>query len=59
MYFSSVLQGHGDVGLARLERHADRVQAGTNPPSVAEHVERGLAHAGHDPHARRRRRRSR
>ena len=39
------------VGLAGLERGADGVQAGDELAVVAEHVERLLAHAGHDPHA--------
>ena len=47
------------VGLTRLERHADRVDARHELAVGAEHVERGLAHARHDPHARPRRTRSR
>ena len=39
------------VGLAGLERGADGVHAGHELAVVAEHVERLLAHAGHDPHA--------
>ena len=50
MYFVVGLHGHGTSRLARRERRADRVQAGTKSPSVAEHVERGAAHARHDPH---------
>ena len=47
----SLLHGHGDVGLAGLERHADRVHARDELAVGAEHVERALAHAGHDAHA--------
>ena len=44
--------GPGHVDLARLERCADRMQAG-HPLAVAEHVECRLTHAGHDPHRHR------
>ena len=42
----------GDVLLAGGQRGADAVQA-WHPLPLAEHVERALAHAGHDAHARR------
>ena len=44
--YLSLLQGHGRGVVGR----ADRVQAGDEVAVVAEHVERALAHAGHDPH---------
>ena len=50
MYLFSALHGHGTSSGRVLERHADRVQAGHELAVGAEHVERGLAHAGHDPH---------
>ncbi len=50
MYLFSASQGHGDVGLARFERRADRVEAGDELALGPEHVEGPLAHAGHDPH---------
>ena len=53
MYFSFVVARPRHVGLARLERHADGVDARHELAVGAEHVERALAHAGHDPHARR------
>ena len=52
MYLVS-LHGHGDVGLARLERRADRVQrgdavtCGVELLHPAQHV---AAHPGHDAH---------
>ena len=49
MYFSS-LHGHGTSSSPGVERRADRVHAGHEVAVVAEHVERGAAHAGHDPH---------
>ena len=52
MYFWSLLHGHGTSACAGLERHADRVDARHELAVGAEHVERGLTHAGHDPHAR-------
>ena len=48
-----------DVLRAVGQRHPDRVQAGHEVAVVAEHVERRLAHPGHDPHRARRRRPSR
>ncbi len=52
MYLSLVVARPRHVGLARLERHADRVHARHELAVGAEHVERALAHAGHGPHAR-------
>src|SRR6201999_4559216 len=42
--------GPGDVLDPVLERHADRVDAGDELAGGTEHVERGFAHPGHDPH---------
>ena len=50
MYLLSALHGHGTSSSPVGQRRADRVQAGHELPVLAEHVERGLAHAGHDPH---------
>ena len=54
MYLLSASHGHGDVraggAVGEHERVADRVDAGHELAVVAEHVEDGLAHAGHDPH---------
>ena len=50
MYLFSALHGHGTSSTPSAERHADRVQAGDELAVRAEHVERALAHAGHDPH---------
>ena len=52
MYLLSASHGHGTSGRCRGvdERDADRVQAGDEVAVVAQHVERGLAHAGHDAH---------
>ena len=52
MYLFSALHGHGTSCAAVEQRRADRVQAGHEVAVVAEHVERGLAHPGHDPHRR-------
>ena len=52
MYFSLVARPGGRL-LALGQRRADRVQARHERPVLAEHVERALAHAGHDPHAHR------
>ena len=51
IHFSSLLHGHAHVGLARLERRADRVHARHELAVVAEHLERGGAGPGHRPHA--------
>ena len=50
MYLLSGLHGHGTSASPGCQRGADRVQA-RHELAVAEHVEGGLAHAGHDPHA--------
>ena len=50
MYLVS-LHGHGDVGLARLQRRADGVQRGHEVGVVAHRLEHLGAHPGHDPHA--------
>ncbi len=50
MYLLSASHGHGTSASPGCERGADRVQA-RHPLAVAEHVERALTHAGHDPHA--------
>ena len=50
MYLLSALHGHGTSSTPSVERHADRVQAGHELAVLAERVEGGLAHAGHDPH---------
>ena len=47
MYLFSALHGHGTSAWPRLERRADRVHARHELAVGAEHVERGLAHAGH------------
>ena len=49
MYLIS-LHGHGDVGLARRQRLADRVHGRDEEAVVAQRVQRRLAHPGHDPH---------
>ena len=59
MYLLSALQGQGTSSTPSVERHADRVHAGDELAVGAEHLERALAHPGHDPHRGRRRRRSR
>ena len=51
MYLLSALHGHGTSSSPSASGVADRVQAGHELAVGAEHVERGLAHAGHDPHA--------
>ena len=45
-----VIAGPGDVLLARLERRADRVEAGHELAVLAEGVEHRAPHAGHDAH---------
>ena len=52
MYFSS-LHGQAPDFSPSLERRAGRVQARHEVAVLAEHVQRALAHAGHDPHAHR------
>ena len=54
MYLFSASHGHGTSSCAvGSSGAADRVQARDELAVVAEHVERGLAHAGHDPHVHR------
>ena len=50
MYLFSELHGHGDVGLARFERGADRMEAGDEFAVVSEDLESRVSHPGHDPH---------
>ena len=45
-----VVAGPRHVGLARLQRRADRVQGRDEEAVVAQHVEGALAHPGHHPH---------
>ena len=52
MYSFSALHGHGTSGDAWSQRHPDRMQAPHELAVIAEAVERGLAHPGHDPHRR-------
>ena len=47
-----LVAGPGDVFDALGQRHPDRVHAGDELAVGAEHVERALAHPGHDPHVR-------
>ena len=52
MYLLSALQGQGTSLSALAERHPDGMQAGHELAVVAQHLERGSAHAGHDAHRR-------
>ena len=49
MYFSS-LHGHDDVARPRPAARRPSARRGRTSPSSPRHVERALAHAGHDPH---------
>ena len=50
MYLLSALQGHGTSSWPSASGAPTECTQGTNSPVLAEHVERALAHAGHDPH---------
>ena len=51
MYLFSASHGHGHVGLAvGSSGWPTECRHGHELAVVAEHVEGGLAHAGHDPH---------
>ena len=52
MYLLSALHGQATSASPGFERRADGVDARHERP-VAQHVEGGLAHAGHDPHRHR------